>query len=52
MTAAGVITAGTALKALAYKDSLVASDIPDLSWNKITSDKPTTLSGYGITNAV
>lgn len=28
--------------------SLVASDIPNISWNKITSDKPTTLSGYGI----
>lgn len=31
--------------------SLVAADIPNLSWNKITSDKPTTLSGYGITDA-
>ena len=30
---------------------LVAADIPNLSWNKITSDKPTTLSGYGITDA-
>jgi len=28
------------------------SDIPDLSWTKITSDKPTTLSGYGITDAL
>ena len=25
--------------------------IPNLSWNKITSDKPTTVSGYGITDA-
>lgn len=25
--------------------------IPNLSWSKITSDKPTTLSGYGITDA-
>ena len=32
--------------------ALVASDIPNLSWNKITSDKPTTLSGYGITDAM
>ena len=32
--------------------TLVAADIPNLSWNKITSDKPTTLSGYGITDAV
>ena len=31
---------------------LVSADIPNLSWNKITSDKPTTLSGYGITDAV
>lgn len=28
-----------------------AARIPSLSWNKITSDKPTTLSGYGITDA-
>lgn len=32
-------------------DTLAASDIPNLSWSKITSDKPTTLSGYGITDA-
>lgn len=31
--------------------TLTAVDIPSLSWNKITSDKPTTLSGYGITDA-
>lgn len=31
--------------------ALVAADIPSLSWNKITSDKPTTLTGYGITDA-
>ena len=30
--------------------ALVAADIPNLSWNKITSDTPTTLSGYGITD--
>lgn len=29
---------------------LVSADIPDLSWSKITSGKPTTLSGYGITD--
>ena len=27
-------------------------DIPNLDWSKITSGKPTTLDGYGITNAV
>lgn len=32
--------------------SLVATDIPGLDWNKISSGKPTTLSGYGITDAV
>ena len=31
--------------------TLAAADIPNLSWNKITSDKPTTISGYGITDA-
>jgi hypothetical protein len=30
----------------------VATDIPGLDWNKITSGKPTTLTGYGITDAV
>jgi hypothetical protein len=30
--------------------SLIASDIPNLDWSKITSGKPTTLSGYGITD--
>jgi hypothetical protein len=33
----GVLTAGTALKTLAYKDSLTASDIPNLDASKITS---------------
>ena len=31
---------------------LSASDIPNLSWSKITTGLPTTLSGYGITDAV
>ena len=39
--AASIITSGT----------FAAARIPNLSWTKITSDKPTTLSGYGITNA-
>jgi hypothetical protein len=41
--AKGRVTAGS---------SLVESDIPNLSWDKITADKPTTLSGYGITDAI
>jgi hypothetical protein len=32
--------------------SLVATDIPALDWNKITTGKPTSLTGYGITDAV
>ena len=32
--------------------TLSASDIPVLDWSKITTGKPTTLSGYGITDAV
>jgi len=31
--------------------SLTATDIPSLDWSKITTGKPTTLSGYGITDA-
>ncbi len=31
--------------------ALVAADIPNLDWSKITSGKPTNLSGYGITDA-
>jgi phage-related tail fiber protein len=38
----GIVTAGT---------NLLASDIPALDWTKITTGKPATLSGYGITDA-
>ena len=31
--------------------ALSASDIPNLDWSKITTGKPTTLAGYGITDA-
>ncbi|AXE32240.1 hypothetical protein DK842_21410 [Chromobacterium phragmitis] len=31
--------------------ALAAADIPALGWSKIASGKPTTLSGYGITDA-
>lgn len=41
--AKGRVTAGA---------SLEASDIPDLDWSKITTGKPTTVDGYGITDAV
>ncbi|MEK2687452.1 beta strand repeat-containing protein [Bdellovibrio sp. GT3] len=42
--AQGRVTSGTA--------SLADTDIPDLDWSKIVTGKPTTISGYGITNAV
>lgn len=32
--------------------ALVATDVPGLPWSKITSGTPTTLAGYGITDAV
>lgn len=39
----GRVTSGT---------DLSATDIPNLDWSKITTGKPTTLAGYGITDAV
>ena len=41
--AKGRVTAGSAM---------VAADIPALDWSKITTGKPTTLAGYGITDAL
>lgn len=32
--------------------NITASDIPELSWNKITTDKPSSLNGFGITDNV
>ena len=48
---AAALKVSLGLGSLAYKNSLAASDIPSLPWSKITSDKPTTLAGYGITDA-
>jgi len=31
--------------------TLAATDIPNLDWSKITTGKPTTIAGYGITDA-
>lgn len=39
----GRVTSGT---------NLSATDIPNLDWSKINTGKPTTLAGYGITDAV
>ena len=33
-------------------NTLAVNDIPNLPWTKITSGKPTTLGGYGITDAL
>lgn len=53
-----LIVAGTATK-ISYDENgfviagttLSSSDIPNLAWSKITTGKPTTLSGYGIVDA-
>ena len=39
----GLVISGSALS---------AADIPSLDWSKITTGKPTTLSGFGITDGV
>lgn len=53
------VTAGTYTKVtvdvygrVTSGSTLSASDIPNLDWSKITSGKPTTLEGYGITDGV
>ncbi|MGE9743833.1 tail fiber domain-containing protein [Bdellovibrio bacteriovorus] len=58
-TLATVVTAGTGTKItydakgrVTASTGLAAGDIPNLDWSKITSGKPTTLSGYGITDAL
>ncbi|MDZ7887764.1 MAG: phage tail protein [Pseudomonas sp.] len=43
INAKGIVTSG---------EALVAADIPSLDWSKINSGKPTTLAGYGITDAL
>lgn len=43
VTSKGVVSLGS---------TLVESDIPDIAWTKITSGKPTTAGGYGITDAL
>ncbi|HEO1637216.1 TPA: phage tail protein [Pseudomonas aeruginosa] len=43
INAKGLVTAGAPLS---------AADIPNLDWSKIHSGKPTTLAGYGITDAL
>lgn len=58
-TLSSIVTAGTGTKItydakgrVTSSSSLAASDIPSLDWAKITSGKPTTLSGYGITDSL
>ena len=63
-TVAGKVSANSAISAatatkITYdskglvtgSSSLLASDVPNLDWGKITSGKPTTVSGFGITDA-
>jgi len=57
-TLPNILIAGTATKVtfnskglITRAATLLASDIPSLDWTKITTGKPTTLSGYGITDA-
>jgi hypothetical protein len=45
------VTTDTKGRVTSGNTALVAADIPDLSWSKITSGKPTSLAGYGITDA-
>jgi hypothetical protein len=51
--AANLVFAGPASGAAAVPTlrALVAADIPALDWSKLTSGLPTTLAGYGITDA-
>lgn len=55
MALANVVTAGTGIKVtynakglVTGSSALLASDIPNLDWSKITTGKPTRLSGYSI----
>lgn len=45
------VGSGLAISSGVLSVNLSASHIPNLSWSKITSGKPTTLAGYGITDA-
>ena len=51
-TANTVLAAPNGSAGAATFRKLVAADIPSLDWSKITSGKPTTVSGYGITDAI
>ena len=45
------VGSGLAMSSGVLSVNLSASHIPNLSWSKIASGKPTTLAGYGITDA-
>lgn len=51
-TAASSYLLSSSISAWAKKSSLAASDVPSLDWSKITTGKPTTIGGYGITDAI
>lgn len=48
LTASSIVATDSSKNLVSY--TLVANDIPSIDWSKITTGKPTTLSGYGITN--
>ena len=50
-TANTILAAPNGSAGVASFRSLVAADIPNLDWSKITTGKPTTLAQYGITDA-
>lgn len=50
-TANAVFIAPNGSNGVATWRALVSEDIPNLAWSKITSGTPTTIGGYGITDA-
>ncbi|WP_374028666.1 tail fiber domain-containing protein [Bdellovibrio bacteriovorus] len=48
----GTAFVNSALNASDLSGTISASNIPNLDWSKITTGKPTTLSGYGITDSL
>jgi phage-related tail fiber protein len=46
------VTTDTKGRVTAGVSALTVSDIPTLSWSKVLYGRPSTLSGYGITNAI
>jgi hypothetical protein len=47
----GIVTNDLGQVVSVSNKTLSGNDIPNLDWSKITTNKPTTISGYGITDA-